>query len=393
MSNSNGDYYEPAEDTFFLLDVAKKQINKPNLDICEVGCGSGEIISNLKGNLYATDINPKAIEETKKKSKIADVRLGNLLEPFDKKFDVILFNTPYLPCEGREKYEDLEMIDKAIYGGKNGYEVILNFIEQIGNRLKTEGFVLMLFSSLSKPNIIYRKLDEEGFEYEILAVQKHFFEELYVVKVSKTNIIKKLENLGVKDIKYLAKGKHSVNYIGMYKNKKVVIKTGLEKYIRKEIFFLEKLSGLDFVPKIYLKEKEFVIREFASGKVINEWIKGKSIASVVKIFQIICDQCVKLDKTGISKDEMTNPYKHLFVDKNEVKWIDFERSTYSNTPRNLPQFLEYVKRIFKELKSAKVDEKGLFGFAKIYKEKCIKINLNFYIHKEVKKSAFIQNKK
>lgn len=101
-----------------------------DLDICEVGVGSGFVISNLaklypKNNYFGSDINSSAIDLTLSEFNLIDevsidLREGNLLDVFDKdkKFDLIFFNTPYLPCEDGESFEDLSLKDKAIYGGK-----------------------------------------------------------------------------------------------------------------------------------------------------------------------------------------------------------------------------------------------------------------------------------
>ncbi len=48
-----------------------------------------------------------------------DVRLGDLFDPVeDEKFDLILFNTPYLPTEEEEVVDD--ELEAAWNGGKDG---------------------------------------------------------------------------------------------------------------------------------------------------------------------------------------------------------------------------------------------------------------------------------
>ena len=157
------DFYEPCEDSELLLrnaiNVIEKMQNKENLKICEVGVGSGYVISNIakkfkkKHEYFGCDINVEAIVSTLSMFKEIKQKINfkecDLLESFDEEFDLILFNTPYLPLEEGEKYEDLNLIDKAIYGGKNGYEIIEKFILQVGKNLQFNSKVVMVFSSLS----------------------------------------------------------------------------------------------------------------------------------------------------------------------------------------------------------------------------------------------------
>ncbi len=63
------------------------------------------MLQKLTSKVTATDINYDAIElaeQNFKANNIENIELlfGNLFEPVkDRKFDVILFNTPYLPTE------------------------------------------------------------------------------------------------------------------------------------------------------------------------------------------------------------------------------------------------------------------------------------------------------
>jgi release factor glutamine methyltransferase len=80
--------YEPSDDTFLLCDALLKDREtfkplKPSL-VIEIGCGSGCVITYLTNLLledgikivsFAVDINPYAVQLTKKTSTINNVKL------------------------------------------------------------------------------------------------------------------------------------------------------------------------------------------------------------------------------------------------------------------------------------------------------------------------------
>lgn len=78
--------------------------NKINLDIVDLGTGSGCIAISLKKllncNMDAVDISNKALEVAKENALLNDTKinfyLGNMLEPLNKKYDCIISNPPYI---------------------------------------------------------------------------------------------------------------------------------------------------------------------------------------------------------------------------------------------------------------------------------------------------------
>jgi len=285
----------------------------------------------------------------------------SLLTPFTCKFDLILFNTPYLPCEKGENYSDLTFKDKAIYGGKQGYEVIEEFIYQIGDKLKENGTVLMIFSSFSNLEYIQNILNLNLFKYEILKEENIQFEKLYCLKITKSEMLKTLEKQELTNIKYLTKGKHSKVMQAKYKNKKVVIKIGLEKDIQIETLFLTKLKKENFTPEIISHKKEFVVMEMLEGETIKQFLENKK--STKQDIETVLNKCLeitqRLDELKINKQELTNPHKHIFINKKNktinVKFIDFERSLYTNKPKNTTQFLSYIRKQIPLLKDKEIN--------------------------------------
>jgi release factor glutamine methyltransferase len=106
--NTDDNVYIPAEDSYLL---AENLLIKEGQSVLEIGTGSGIVAmyaSKLTDNITVTDINFDACELARKnfeENNIENIEIlfGNLFEPVEnRKFDVILFNTPYLPTEEDE---------------------------------------------------------------------------------------------------------------------------------------------------------------------------------------------------------------------------------------------------------------------------------------------------
>jgi release factor glutamine methyltransferase len=187
--NTDDNVYVPAEDSYLLADNLEI---KEGQSVLEIGTGSGIVAmyaSRLTDTITVTDINSDACllaERNFKDNNIKNVEIlfGNLFEPVEnRKFDVILFNTPYLPTEDDEVIDDT--INYAFDGGLNGRKVIDIFLDEVGNHLNDGGIVQMIQSSLSGNQETLDKLDELGFIAEIKASEHFFFEDITLINAYK----------------------------------------------------------------------------------------------------------------------------------------------------------------------------------------------------------------
>jgi len=172
------DIYPPSEDTYLLCDVALDEV-RANDTVLEVGTGSGVIAEALSGEtktVVASDINPAAVREAY--SRELKVVRGDLLEPFEGGFDLVLFNPPYLPEE--DETPDDEMAT-AIEGGEKGTEVTECFLDGVGRVLSPSGRVLVLTSTVSG---IEHFENRDDFSAERIASDRYFFEKLVVLRLA-----------------------------------------------------------------------------------------------------------------------------------------------------------------------------------------------------------------
>ncbi|NJD75790.1 MAG: methyltransferase [Candidatus Methanoperedens sp.] len=180
------DVYEPSEDSFLLAEAALSEI-KNSETILEIGCGSGIIAaiinSNTKARVIGIDINPHAARCAKKNG--VEVIRGDLLNCIKGKFDIILFNPPYLPTSEEEKNEG--WINAALDGGHDGRRIIFRFLEQAGNNLSDNGLILMVVSSLTGIGVVKSKMESLGYYVEDKKQERFMFEQLKVIAAAKND--------------------------------------------------------------------------------------------------------------------------------------------------------------------------------------------------------------
>ena len=182
---TSSNVYIPAEDSYML---AENLLIEEGESVLEIGTGSGIVAmyaSRLTDKVTATDINADALllaENNFKLNGIENIELlfGDLFEPVkSRKFDVILFNTPYLPTDNDDVVDG--DLNYAFDGGSNGRKVIDLFLNELSNHLNDGGKVQLIQSSLSGNDKTLDLLDRLGFVGEIAISEHFFFEDIVLI--------------------------------------------------------------------------------------------------------------------------------------------------------------------------------------------------------------------
>lgn len=370
--------YEPAEDSYLLEQFVKERAVGRVLD---VGTGSGiQAIAASKVSLVkavtAVDINPKAVDYVSKqalslKLKKLKVVQSDLFENVSGQFETIIFNPPYLPQDylagaGGEK---VKLVDRALYGGKKGYETIVGFLNQAPKYLSRGGKILLLFSSLSKKEIVEDAIQKNLLQFEQLAESKQpMMETLYVYEITAKSVRESLVALGVSSLEYsdsgargvVFKGKFDINsnqkkFLASKNEKDVAIKIRLESSkapgtLALEARNLRLVNQKGIGPKLYYEHQDSLIMEFVEGVALDKFLEEKSKDSLVskKAIVALLHQAFLLDKMNLQKEEMHRPYSNVLVFEvnGQVKLtlLDFERCRNSENPSNVTQVISYLMR-------------------------------------------------
>lgn len=172
--------YSPKEDSFLLMKSIPFLSGKMVLDL---GCGSGIQAANAlfrkAKKVTCVDINKQALADTKKNLvlfgfKDFELVYSDLFEKVRGKFDVIIFNPPYIESE--------KIVHLGLDGGKKGREVLDRFLSTAKEHLNKGGMIFFVQSSLNGVKKTKKILREQGFMSRIIAKEKLFFEELVVIK-------------------------------------------------------------------------------------------------------------------------------------------------------------------------------------------------------------------
>lgn len=394
--------YEPQEDSFLLRDQVLKYARGRVLDI---GTGSGiqAIAASSRAiSVLAVDINPYALtfaksQATALKAKNIKFRKSDLFSNIKEKFNLIIFNPPYLP----ELKGEPKRLARQISGGKKGYEILERFLSQANNHLERDGQILIVFSSQTKKEKVDEIIENYGFNFTIISTSKIAFETLYVYLIGRSRFLKELTDLGFKEIKKFAKGHRGIIYTAKVKNKKIAIKTKLPESaaignIEREAEWLRLLNKKGIGPKLLFIDKNFFCYGFAEGKLIKDFIPKATKPKIKKVLTEILKQCFILDQMKINKEEMHHPVKHIIIGKKvilidakksktsgiskttNVVLIDFERASKSLKPHNISQFCQYIinQRNILNKKGFKISKDKIIKLAKLYKEDISKTNLN-----------------
>ncbi|MDO8656888.1 MAG: methyltransferase, partial [Nanoarchaeota archaeon] len=204
--------YEPSEDSYLI----QKYVRELALGrVLDMGTGSGiqalTAITNPNAQfVIAADTDPSVITALEKKIQEQKIRKlqvvhSNLFSHIKGKFNLIIFNPPYLP-------QDKGIEDAALYGGKKGWELSEKFFEQASPHLFPDGKILFLFSSLTNKKKIEEILHHHLFQFHELEREKVAFEELYLYLIEKTPLLRELEKKGLQEVVYFTHGKRGDIY-------------------------------------------------------------------------------------------------------------------------------------------------------------------------------------
>ncbi|KAK7162307.1 hypothetical protein R3I94_004839 [Phoxinus phoxinus] len=201
--SSSPDVYEPAEDSFLLMDALESDADRlkgSRACVCvEVGSGSGVVsafLASVIGSdaLYlCTDVNPAAALYTLQTSQLNTLRLQPvvtdlvecLLPRLLGKVDVLVFNPPYVVTPSEEVGG--RGIEASWAGGRRGREVMDRLFPMIPQLLSDHGLFYLVTVPDNDPEEIVCLLGKSGLHGHVCLSRQAGRERLSVLRFSKAD--------------------------------------------------------------------------------------------------------------------------------------------------------------------------------------------------------------
>jgi len=196
---TNSKVYEPAEDSFLMLDALELELEllqRLAPVVCvEVGGGSGILSTalalQLAGSFWTvTDINSSAcnaIQSTSKNNGASnlDVVRTSVLSCLSLrgKVDLLLCNPPYVATD-EEEVGGLG-ITAAWAGGHRGLGVTKAVVDQLGDVLSPSGLAFIVLEQCNKPDQVVKDVEDMGFNCDIILERRAGREFLKILKITR----------------------------------------------------------------------------------------------------------------------------------------------------------------------------------------------------------------
>ncbi|KAL2921000.1 HemK methyltransferase family member 2 [Bienertia sinuspersici] len=137
---------------------------------------------------FATDINPHAVETTKKTLEAhgvhAEVMLMDIASALENRLaglvDVVVVNPPYVPTS--EDEVGCEGIVASWAGGEDGRTVIDRILPVVDKLLSEKGWLYMLTLAANKPSELCGLMMKKGYASKIIVQRSTEEESLHVIK-------------------------------------------------------------------------------------------------------------------------------------------------------------------------------------------------------------------
>jgi len=178
-SNPPSPVYPPSDDSLLMIDAIGR-LPLGGRRVLDMGTGSGilGLYCAMHGaEVTASDIDQATLVPVCRAAEALGVRialrLSDLFSNIPDRFDLILFNPPYLPSVGVD--------DRSVDGGPDGTMLVDRFLDELPNHLVSGAEALLLLSSLNEPVSV--QLRHRKLRFSTVVSKPLFFEELQVLRV------------------------------------------------------------------------------------------------------------------------------------------------------------------------------------------------------------------
>ena len=172
----------------FLAQTLLGDLVPPGARVLDMGTGTGVgavFAARRADRVLAVDINPAAVRCARLNARLhglehkIEVRQSDLFEALPReRFDVVLFNPPYLKGTPRDAFE----------GALFSPDVIARFLTQLPTHLEPNGRAYLLLSTVADLDAILADVRKAGFTIALRAEKKYFNETLVLFELRRRRV-------------------------------------------------------------------------------------------------------------------------------------------------------------------------------------------------------------
>ncbi len=188
--------YVPAEDTELAISAIEKSMHNSHYQYAlDMGTGTGTLgiyaaTSGKVDEVTFVDINEHAVSLARQNVEINKTRIlprckckfisSNLFSNIKGRYDLIIFNAPYLVHDEKER----SLLAKAWDGGKDGVDVSIDFLEQARQRIRRNGRIILVASSHSNLRRLKSAIRRLGYTIKSTLKEHIFFEDIIAYEIA-----------------------------------------------------------------------------------------------------------------------------------------------------------------------------------------------------------------
>jgi release factor glutamine methyltransferase len=152
-----------------VLDEVKKTDR-----VLDMGTGSGVngiLASSKSSDVVAVDVNPSSVENAKHNAELngvashMDIRVSDLFESVEGKFDLILFDPPF------RWFKPRDMRERST--ADENYQTLTAFFDQVKGYLTDDGRILLFFGTSGDIDYLKQLIDRTGLKKEVVNHSEH----------------------------------------------------------------------------------------------------------------------------------------------------------------------------------------------------------------------------